>query len=285
MNRARTDLQPVQIIVNADDFGYFDAVSQGILEAAEAGMVTATGVMANGPALDRWIDRLKALPGLSVGVHLNATLGAPLTPGMAEALAGSRGQFPSKGNLASAVLLGRLSTETLLTEWRAQIRRCLDKGLRIEFVNSHEHVHVLPGLYAEVRRLAAELGIRHVRAPQSEWGPRFTPGGVLRSTVFAVAGQFARGAAAAEPVLIGVATSGRLSLDYCRWRFARLRRSRAYELMCHPGRADPLARAIPQLAAYHDWEGELGMLLSPAFTNLLREQGLRLASYADLDRA
>ncbi len=53
----------IRMIVNADDFGYFDNVCRGILEAAEKGVVTATGVMANGPALPRWIERLRATPG------------------------------------------------------------------------------------------------------------------------------------------------------------------------------------------------------------------------------
>ena len=286
MNRVLGEARAVPIIVNADDFGYFDAVSQGILEAAEAGAVTATGVMANGPALDRWVDRLRSLSGLSVGVHLNASLGVPLTSAMAAALAAHGGRFPSKSRVASAVLLGQLPIATLLQEWREQIRRCFELGLRIEFVNSHEHLHLLPGVYSRVRRLAAELGIRHVRAPQPEWGPAFTPGGLVRSAVFVGAGLLTgRGAASAEPVLIGVARSGRLDIDYCRWRFARLTRSRAYELMCHPGRTDPLARAIPQLAGYHDWEGELGLLLSPAFATLLRQHKLKMASYSDLDSA
>lgn len=285
MNRARQDGRAVRIIVNADDFGYFDAVSQGILQAAEAGVVTATGVMANGPALDRWVDHLRSLSGLSVGVHLNASLGAPLTSAMAAALAAHGGQFPSKGRVASALLLGRLPIDTLLTEWHQQIRRCIELGLRVEFVNSHEHLHILPGVYNRVRRLAMDLGIRHVRAPKPEWGPSFTAGGLVRSAVFAGARLLGSDAVPAEPVLIGVARSGRLDIEYCRWRFARLKRSRVYELMCHPGRIDPLARSIPSLAAYHDWEGEFSLLTSPAFDALLREHGLQLASYADVDRA
>ena len=39
------------LIVNADDYGYFDCVSKGILESASRGIVTATGVFANRPAL------------------------------------------------------------------------------------------------------------------------------------------------------------------------------------------------------------------------------------------
>ena len=47
-----------QLIVNADDYGYFDHVCAGILDCAAAGTVTATGVLANGPVLERWTDAL-----------------------------------------------------------------------------------------------------------------------------------------------------------------------------------------------------------------------------------
>ena len=71
-----------------------------------------------------------------------------------------------------------------------------------------------------------------------------------------------------EPHLIGVASSGRLSLEYCRWRFARLAPFRAYELMCHPA-VRPAGGSDPRLSNYHDWEGELATLTSPAFAALL----------------
>ena len=44
-------LQPPRLVVNADDYGYFTAVTRGIPETLDAGSVTATGVLANGPAL------------------------------------------------------------------------------------------------------------------------------------------------------------------------------------------------------------------------------------------
>jgi predicted glycoside hydrolase/deacetylase ChbG (UPF0249 family) len=159
---------PVRLIVNADDFGYFDGVSQGILEAAEAGRLTAAGVMANGPAFARWSDDLRALPGLAIGGHLNATLGPPLTAAMARHPVCAGGLLPSKERLALAVLRGRLEPELVLDEWRAQIRRCRDAGLTLRFLNTHEHVHALPPLYRGIRQLARAFGIPHVRLPRPE---------------------------------------------------------------------------------------------------------------------
>jgi chitin disaccharide deacetylase len=268
----------IRMIVNADDFGYFDAVSRGIIEAMTSGTVTATGVMANGPALERWVDRLRAQPGISVGVHLNATLGQPLTNDM-RAVVGDA--FPSKAHMATALLLGRVPLQALLAEWRAQIERCQQLSLKLAFVNSHEHLHMLPKLYARVRTLAGEFGIAHVRAPQPEWGPRLTLAAVVRSGAFFVTQALASRSPGAEPTLIGVAPSGRLDNSYCRWRFARLQAGKTYELMCHPGWNDPLAQRAPALAAYHDWEGELRTVMGATFRQLLAEHGITLVNFSE----
>ena len=69
-------------------------------------MVTATGIMANGPAFEHWLDKLKGLTHLSIGVHLNATLGWPLTREMREALTSTNGRFPSLASLVSSLCWG-----------------------------------------------------------------------------------------------------------------------------------------------------------------------------------
>lgn len=268
-----------RMIVNADDFGYFEAVSHGIVDAIECGSVTATGVMANGPALERVAPLLRAQPGASVGVHLNASLGEPLTAPMRTAVGG---RFPTKGAMGLALITGRIHMRVLLSEWRAQIARCADLGLAPVFVNSHEHLHVMPGLYSEVRALATEFGIRHVRAPNPEWGPAWSVAAAARNAVFVVARAAARRTSATEPELVGVAPSGRLDLGYCGWRFARLRRGGVYELMCHPGRTDAAALANAALARYHDWEGELRTVTSSLFGQLLARHGIELISFAGL---
>ena len=51
--------EPVHLIINADDYGYFPCISKGILEAASSGAVTATGILANSPDLKaqlEWLD-------------------------------------------------------------------------------------------------------------------------------------------------------------------------------------------------------------------------------------
>lgn len=269
-----------RLIVNADDFGYFDEVSRGIIDCAERGVVTATGVMANGPALGRWTEKLRSLPKVSVGVHLNATLGQPLTGEMRTALSRSAGEFPSKERLVAGLLSGRLPAALVHAEWRAQVERCREAGLAVVFLNSHEHVHALPLLGRIARRLAEEFGIVHVRAPKPDWDATRGPAAVIRNGVLAALSPFQPDSTHPSPRLIGLSVSGKLDLDYCRRRLASLGPG-TYELMCHPGFRDAAALRDERLARYHDWELEFETLTSRAFGELLDEHGISLVSYDD----
>lgn len=79
-----------RLIVNADDFGLTSGVSEGILAAHRHGIVTSTTLLVNRP-IDRDLrDRLLDSD-LGIGLHVNLTLGAPLTA--ASSLIDQQGRF------------------------------------------------------------------------------------------------------------------------------------------------------------------------------------------------
>src|SRR5262245_42454536 len=66
------------LIVNADDGGVTEGVSRGIIEAGKSGIVTSTTVMVNRAVPRALVEELLA-SGLGIGLHLNLTLGEPVT--------------------------------------------------------------------------------------------------------------------------------------------------------------------------------------------------------------
>jgi len=58
------------LIVNADDFGFTRDVNEGIVHAHRQGILTASTLMATGPAFEHAVELARANPGLDVGVHL-----------------------------------------------------------------------------------------------------------------------------------------------------------------------------------------------------------------------
>lgn len=58
-------------IVNADDFGVTSAVNRGVVEAHRHGIVTSASLMVNRPGAAEAADLSRALPRLSVGLHVD----------------------------------------------------------------------------------------------------------------------------------------------------------------------------------------------------------------------
>jgi predicted glycoside hydrolase/deacetylase ChbG (UPF0249 family) len=81
------------LIVNADDFGLTAGVSRGILEAHRAGIVTSTTVIVTRPIDPVLVEQLLE-SGLGVGLHLNLTLGSPVSaPARVRSLVDTEGKF------------------------------------------------------------------------------------------------------------------------------------------------------------------------------------------------
>ena len=68
----------MKLIVNADDFGYSESISAGIMRAHRDGIVTATTLMTNAPHTSGAAKLARATPTLDVGVHLVVTFDRPL---------------------------------------------------------------------------------------------------------------------------------------------------------------------------------------------------------------
>jgi predicted glycoside hydrolase/deacetylase ChbG (UPF0249 family) len=272
------------LIVNADDYGYFRCVSKGILTAATRGIVTATGVMANAPRFVEHAAMLRDCDSLDVGVHLNLTEGVPLTSDLRRGLSRWSGRFPRKLAMAGAILSGTVKTSDVSREWRAQIERCLHDGLGVQFLNSHEHMHMLPSLFPVVKVLANDYAIRHIRFPTAQIAGGSSGSSLFRGAVMKALETINRRRTDIRAVhFLGMEASGKLDLPYLERSLSHLAPGEIYELMCHPGEFDAQEVTDARLLRYHDWQGELGVLTSPAARELLRRHGIRLIGYRHLD--
>jgi chitin disaccharide deacetylase len=129
----------------ADDFGLSPGVSRGILVALQAGRLTATSVMTTRPSWPEAAGELRAFQNVAdVGLHLNLTLCAPLSPMPRFA---PSNHLPRIGPLISAAARGRLPEAEIRAEILAQIDAFTTHfGRPPDFVDGHQHVHVLPAI-------------------------------------------------------------------------------------------------------------------------------------------
>jgi predicted glycoside hydrolase/deacetylase ChbG (UPF0249 family) len=270
------------LIVNADDFGYYDCVSEGILSAAQSGAVTATGIFANSPFLETHLAWLKNHASLDAGVHLNLTSRVPLTSEMRARLHKWNGSFPGKFVMAALILTGRIPLETVAQELRSQIERCLAAGVNLRFLNSHEHLHMLPPVFRVTQELAIHYDIPHVRYAVPDRPGSLAPGRMIRDIALHVLAK--RNHALLQiPVLpfVGLSGSGKLNLGYLRNVLHDLPPA-VYELMCHPGACRNKDVPDAALHAYHDCANELDTLTSPEFRDFCQQEHIELIRYRDI---
>jgi predicted glycoside hydrolase/deacetylase ChbG (UPF0249 family) len=152
-------------VVNADDFGLSPGVTRGILEAHAAGVVSSVSVLVNAPGWENAVAALQAAGSdLGVGLHLNLTAGPPVSA--ARSLVDTRtGQFPSLTALVARALTGRIAAADVAVECAAQLERLRAVGVNVTHIDSHRHVHALPGVWPAVVTTARARGIRIVRVP------------------------------------------------------------------------------------------------------------------------
>ena len=278
------------LIVNADDYAYAEGVSRGIVYGAQAGVITATGILANGVCLKEQLAMLDCCETLDLGVHLTLTSGKPLSDEMRLLLqeSGRDTLYESKYSLVRQLVTGKLPLDAVRCEWSCQIKKCLEFKPTMKFLNSHEHVHMFPALFRLVEDLAEQYGIEHVRRVAAERPSlsmssmfRMALIGMLDVSVFFSSRR--NNHIRKAPKMLGASVSGKLNSHFLENIFSRLKPGRVYELMCHPGFRVVGQIDNPKLLQFHDWDGELLSLVHSLRNELLQKHGIRLTRYSELN--
>lgn len=107
--------------------------------------------------------------GNQFGIHLNFSEGKSILPANAlPTLTDDDGNFYSWQKFAIRTVLGLTKKEEIINEARTQIDR-YQKTARVDFINSHHHLHLLPAISGDIVELARRYQINKIRCPQKKW--------------------------------------------------------------------------------------------------------------------
>jgi predicted glycoside hydrolase/deacetylase ChbG (UPF0249 family) len=130
-----------KLIVNADDFGFTQVITDAIIDCHNDGIVTSTTLMSNMSFAEYAASKAKAFPKLSVGLHLNLTEGRPLVvPSKVDNLVDSKGNFLDGSIQCKSLWFNEKVEEQVYRECEAQLLRALDLGLNISHFDSHHRI-------------------------------------------------------------------------------------------------------------------------------------------------
>ncbi|MEP6694948.1 MAG: ChbG/HpnK family deacetylase [Chloroflexota bacterium] len=252
----------MKLVVNADDFGYTERVSAGIMRAHREGIVTATTLMTNAPDTDGAAKLARADPSLDVGVHLVVTYGRPVSDmARMRTLVDRDGKFFRPKELLEV----NIDREEALLEYRAQYRKARQLlGRAPTHLDSHHWVHDHPALEWAIGELARETGAA-ARIHSDAQRERLRARGVRTPDHFAREFQY----------------EGKVGVDQLLTLLAQLAtRNGSTELMCHPGEPD---EAMVKKSGYaRERATELATLTDPRVRAAVTALDITLATFADL---
>ncbi len=279
-----------RLIINADDFGLHPLVNKAIIEAHERGCVTSTSLMPTGAAFEDAVTLAAGQPRLGIGIHLTLVGERPVSPpALIPSLVDGEGRLPAQyPAFLARFLLGRISLTEVRSELTAQMAKVAATGLVISHIDSHQHLHVLPGIDDIIFELAAAYKIKAVRIPAEP--PLFIGGypfslgrflGRLGLTILASrAGRRARQRGLTTPDhFYGMLAGGNLRQEYLLNIIDSLPAGDS-EIMTHPGADDAVLGA--GFDWRYAWQGELASLISPAVRQRLADSGIELITFWEL---
>lgn len=167
-----------KLLVNADDFGYSEAVNDAIVYGILNGLIDRTTIMVNMPFCEDAVNKaIKYGFESKVGLHLNVVEGKTLTePIKKTILCNAEGLFDDEimKKPVNRLFLDVNTKKALELEIEEQIKRYLEFGIGQKHIDSHRHAHVAPSIFPVVMHMAKKYEFKSIRLarniPKSELG-------------------------------------------------------------------------------------------------------------------
>ncbi len=280
-----------QLLVNADDFGRHALINRAVAECVERGCLRSATLMPGGRAFDDAVAVARAHPALGVGIHFTLVNGFPVCPPEdIPSLVTEDGVFyDNHVQFVKRFLAGRIRMEDVRRELAAQAEKMERTGLALTHVDSHQHMHVLPGIFDAVLDAAAALHLDAVRIPRTPlFSGSFGGFGQLVGrlglfTLAEIAGREAARRGFRTPDHFAGIVAGEAVDEPCFRSIIERLKPGVTEVMMHPG----TDTAVLQKACLwdHDFEAERDAIISPAIAALLKDKRVEIIHFRDLGKS
>ena len=145
------------LIINADDFGLTDEISDAIIHVFKIGNLTSTSLMTNMPSSSYAIKLAKENPGLAIGLHFNISEGKSSFG--VSSLTDSNGFFKDKMRLIWNIFFNRINFKDIKKELYCQYNYLKKAGISPTHLDSHQHIHMNPKVFKIAADFAKEKGL------------------------------------------------------------------------------------------------------------------------------
>lgn len=279
-----------RLIVNADDLALHPLVNRAVFRAHREGIVTSATILAGGTAFSDAVNSLKDHPSLGVGIHLCLVDQKPVTdPQKIPSLVNFEGRlWKDYSVFLKRYLSGRINKSEVRIELESQIKKALDRGIQLTHMDSHQHLHILPGLTPIFAEIGRKYGMKKVRIPResislpekSSSKVRNLQGWIVARLAEKSRRVFYQAGLSSTDNFFGFSTGGNMSKETWLKLIPALLPG-ITEVMVHPGEENSTLKSATGVS-YH-WVEETAALTDPEILSLLEKEGIQRIHYGDLD--
>lgn len=161
-------------IINVDDFGMNDSINQACISLNKLKKINSISVIMNYQDQYKIKKYLKRYNG-KIGLHLNWTENKPTIKKLKTKFY-NQGCFQGYKKILASYIFGKLNYDDLYKEAENQLRMLKKISPKIDHIDGHQHIHMLPILWRVVNDLASKYKIPRVRHPIEKiyWGDQFS---------------------------------------------------------------------------------------------------------------
>lgn len=146
----------MNLIINGDDFGLSHGCNLAIIDSYTKGIMTSASLMVNMPDTEEAVRMWKKNSALSLGIHLNVTVGMPILEHL-NTITQLNGAFNKRILIADQ---SEINEEELKKECEAQINRFIQLTGKIpDHINSHHGIEAVPGGEKVLQDLAVKYKV------------------------------------------------------------------------------------------------------------------------------
>lgn len=150
------------IILNADDLGLSENHNKAVLKGYNAEILSSASLIVNSEFFNDAVNNvIKTCPELNIAVHLNIMEGKPLTE--CPLLCNSNHIFSMNYLYLILMQYNKEVQKQIENEFRAQIEKAIQNGVKINRLDSHVHTHAIPEIFKIACKLAKEYNIEYIR--------------------------------------------------------------------------------------------------------------------------
>lgn len=279
-----------KLIINADDFGLHKTINSGIIKGFQGGVITSTSIMPTACDFDHAVNLALQNPHLGVGIHLTLVGETPVCSlKKVRSLITAQDQFFSKyPHFLWRFITQQIRLTEIKTEFSAQIEKVIQAGITLTHLDSHQHLHILPGIIDIVIELAKHYKIAAIRIPDEAYFFTgkfpFSYGRIIARNGLTLLARAARRKGREHGIqmpdhFFGMLAGGNLSEEYL-LNIIEILPSGTSEIMIHPGEDD--GELESQFCWNYNWQAELSAITSPHVTQSIQRNKVRLISFGEL---